>query len=141
MNRRDRAALRAIAPLALMAAIFFFSAQPSTGEHPWWEVIVRKFGHVAGYALLTALWIWALRVAVRRPVLIAVCVSFAYACTDEFHQTYVSGRMGTPVDVGVDAIGIALAVLLLRRRRPSPAGGGTIDAGGGVPRSSPARSP
>jgi hypothetical protein len=115
MNRRDRAALRAIAPLALMAAIFFLSAQPSTGEHPLWEVIVRKLGHVTGYALLTALWIWALRGAVRRPVLIAVCVSFAYACTDEFHQTHVSGRAGTPVDVGVDAIGIALAAYLVTR--------------------------
>jgi len=142
MNRRDRAVLRSIAPLALMGAIFFFSAQPSTGEHPWWEAVVRKLGHVTGYALLTALWVWALRgAAVRRPVLIAVCISFAYAWTDEFHQTYVSGRTGTPVDVGVDAIGIAVAALLLRARRPSPAGGGTVGAGGGVPRSSPARSP
>jgi VanZ family protein len=124
-----------------MGAIFFLSAQPSTGEHPWWEVIVRKFGHVTGYALLTALWVWALRGMARRPVLLAACISFAYACTDEFHQTYVSGRTGTPVDVGVDAAGIVLAAWLLSRRRPSPAGEGTIAAGGGVPRSSPARSP
>jgi VanZ family protein len=141
MNRRDRALLRSLAPLALMGAIFFFSAQPSTGEHPWWEVIVRKFGHVTGYALLTALWVWTLRGTARWPVLLAACISFAYACTDEFHQTYVSGRTGTAVDVGVDAVGIALAALLLSRRRPSPAAEGTIGEGGGVPRSSPARSP
>jgi hypothetical protein len=55
MNRRHRALLRAIAPLLLMGVIFYLSGQSSTGEHPWWEVIIRKLGHVSGYALLTAL--------------------------------------------------------------------------------------
>jgi VanZ family protein len=98
-----------------MGAIFYLSAQPSSGDHPWWEVIVRKLGHVTGYVLLTMLWGWALRGIVRRPVLVAVCISLAYACTDEFHQTFVSGRTGTPVDVAVDAIGIALAAYLATR--------------------------
>jgi VanZ family protein len=113
MNRRNRALVRALAPLALMGVIFFLSAQSTSGDHPWWDVIFRKLGHVGGYALLTALWAWALGGVVRRPVLLAVCISFAYACTDEFHQTFVSGRTGTPVDVGVDAVGMALAVLLI----------------------------
>ena len=40
--------------------------------------------------------------------------------SDEFHQTFVDGRVGSPVDVGIDATGIALAYLavrLSRRRR------------------------
>jgi VanZ family protein len=141
MNRRNRAALRAIAPLALMAVIFYLSAQPATGEHPWWEMIVRKLGHITGYALLTALWAWALQGVVRRSVVIAVCISFAYACTDEFHQTFVRDRTGTPLDIGVDAVGMGIAVLLLRARRRSPAGGGKVDARGRAAGSSPARSP
>jgi VanZ family protein len=141
MNRRNRALLRALAPLALMGLIFYFSAQSSTGDHPWWDVIFRKLGHVSGYALLTALWAWALCGVVRRPVLIAVAIAFGYACTDELHQTFVSGRTGTPVDVGIDAIGMAIAAWLISRRRPSPADGGQ-DRRMGVPaRSSPARSP
>src|ERR671931_692280 len=116
MNRRNRALLRMLASLALMGVIFYLSAQPSTGEHAWWVVIFRKFGHVSGYALLTALWWWALRPLTRRPLLIAVGIAFAYACTDEFHQTFVHGRTGTPVDVGIDSIGMAIALALISAR-------------------------
>jgi VanZ family protein len=113
MNQRNRALLRAIAPLLLMGVIFYFSAQTSSGEHPWWEVIFRKLGHVTGYALLTALWWWALRGITARPLLIAVGIALVYACTDEFHQSFVHGRTGTPVDVGIDAIGMAIAALMI----------------------------
>ena len=44
MNRRNRALIRAIAPLVLMGLIFYASAQSSTGDHAWWEVIFRKLG-------------------------------------------------------------------------------------------------
>ena len=142
MNRRNRALLRALAPLALMGLIFYFSAQPSAGDHPWWDVIFRKLGHVTGYALLTGLWAWALQGVVRRPLLIAVCIAFAYACTDEFHQTFVSGRTGTPVDVGIDAIGMAIAAALIRARRRPRADTGFAGRGHQeLARSSPARSP
>jgi VanZ family protein len=122
-----------------MGLIFYLSAQPAAAHHPWWEIVVRKVGHVTGYALLTALWAWALRGAVRRPILVAVCISLAYACTDEYHQTFVRGRNGTPIDVGVDAIGMAIAAWLIRARRPSLTRRGKVDARGRVPRSSPAR--
>jgi VanZ family protein len=39
----------------------------------------------------------------------------AYAATDEFHQSFVEGRHGTPVDWLIDAAGMAVAVLLWRR--------------------------
>jgi VanZ family protein len=140
MNPRNRALLRTIAPILLMGVIFYLSAQPSSGHHPWWEVIFRKLGHVTGYALLTALWWWALHGLVRRPLLIAVCIALAYACTDEFHQTFVRGRTGTPVDVGIDAIGVAIAAALIKTRRLPSKRRGEIDAGG-ASRSSLARSP
>jgi VanZ family protein len=141
MNRRNRTLLRAIAPLLLMVAIFYFSAQSSTGDHPWWDVILRKLGHVTGYALLTALWWWALRGVIGRPLLIAVCIAFAYACSDEFHQTFFSGRTGTPVDVAIDSIGMAIAALLIHLRRKASDRRTEIDAEALGLRSSPARSP
>jgi VanZ family protein len=136
MNSRNRALLlRVVAPVALMGVIFFLSAQQAEGQHPWWEVIARKLGHVTGYAVLTALWAWALRGQVRRPLLVAVCISLAYACTDEYHQTFVEGRTGTPIDVGVDAVGMAIAAALLKVSR------GRTGAAGAEPRSSPVPSP
>ena len=137
----QRALLRMLAPIALMAVIFYLSAQPAAGHHPWWELIARKLGHITGYALLTALWAWALQGVVRRPVLWAVGISLAYACTDEFHQTFVRGRNGTPVDVGIDAIGMAIAALWIRMRLPSLGQRGRAGARRGLAKSSLARSP
>jgi VanZ family protein len=104
-------------------------------------MIGRKLGHITGYTLLTLLWAWTLRGVVRRPVLVAVSIALAYACTDEFHQTFVSGRNGTPVDVGIDAIGMAIAAALIRVRQPPPAEREVVAARGETSRSSLARSP
>jgi VanZ family protein len=141
VNPRNRALLRAVAPIALMGVIFWFSAQPAGAHHAWWVIVLRKLGHITGYGLLTALWAWALQGVVRRPVLVAVCIALAYACTDEFHQTFVRGRMGTPRDVAIDAIGMAIAAFLISMRRSAPTGWGRIHARGRASKSSLARSP
>ena len=110
-------------PLALMAAIFAFSAQPdlSSGLGTW-DLVLRKLAHMAEFGLLWWLWLRALRF--DRP-LAAAAITIAYAATDEVHQTFVEGRHGTPVDVGVDAVGVALAWLAMRlwvtrRQQPPP---------------------
>jgi VanZ family protein len=108
-------------PIALMAVIYVLSAQPdlSTGLGVW-DLIGRKIVHMAEYGLLCFLWWRAIRelTTVRNALAIAFCISLAYAGTDELHQTFVHGRHGTPVDVLIDAVGIATAcVLVLRRQR------------------------
>ena len=113
-----RTGVRALAPLALMAVIFYLSAQHADADQSWWVAVIRKLGHIGGYATLTALWTWALAGAVRRPLVAAIAISLAYAVSDEYHQTFVDTRHGSPVDVAVDAIGIALAALVLTRVRP-----------------------
>jgi VanZ family protein len=109
-------------PLALMGLIFFFSAQPDLGTGlGTWDLILRKAAHMFEYGLLWLLW-W--RALGYRHAAVAVAITLAYAASDEFHQHFVQGRHGTPVDVGIDAIGIALALLavhLRRRRATSPA--------------------
>ena len=74
-------------------------------------------------------------------MLIAVSIAFAYACTDEFHQTFVHGREGTPRDVVIDSIGIAIAALRIWMRRSAPTGWGRTHARGSASKSSLARSP
>jgi VanZ family protein len=102
-------------PLALMAVIFFFSAQPdlSTGLGVW-DTILRKAAHMAEFGLLWYLWHRALE---RPGPLPAAAIALAYAITDEYHQTFVEGRHGSPVDVLIDAAGIAIAIAIHARRR------------------------
>jgi VanZ family protein len=102
-----------LAPLALMAVIFWFSAQEAHEQLAWWEVAMRKVGHATGYALLTALWTRALSGFVRRPLLWACVTAFLYACSDEYHQTFVETRHGSPVDVLIDSVGIAVAAVAI----------------------------
>lgn len=112
-------------PLFLMAVTFVLSAQPfDGGDLAWWEVLGRKLGHVTGYLLLALAWMWALEPYLRRPILPGALLALAYACSDEYHQTFVDGRTGTVRDVGIDSIGIVIAIgiaLALRSRR-APAG-------------------
>ena len=103
-----------------MAVIFVLSAQPdlSTGLGVW-DFIGRKIVHMSEYGLLYFLWWRAFRqvATIRRTALaVAFCISLAYAGTDELHQTFVHGRHGTPVDVAIDAAGMAIACLLVLSR-------------------------
>jgi VanZ family protein len=96
-------------PLALMALIFLFSAQPnlSTGLGTW-DLVLRKAAHMTEYGLLWFLWWRALGYGHPAP---AIGIALAYAATDELHQTFVTGRHGTPVDVAIDMAGVGLAGL------------------------------
>ena len=114
-------------PLLMMGLIFVLSGQASDEiDRAWWDVALRKLAHVTEYAVLMFLWWRALRgLGVEAALPAAAAISLLYACTDEFHQTFVDGRRGTPVDVGIDAAGIALAALVIslharRRTRADP---------------------
>jgi len=110
-----RAAIRFAPPLLLMGLIFFLSAQPDLNSGLGaWDTILRKLAHMAEFGLLWLLWWRALGYRGKAlPALIAI----AYAVTDELHQTTVDGRHGSPIDVLIDATGVALAVLVARRVR------------------------
>ena len=105
-------------PLALMAVIFALSAQPDLNSGLGWiDLVARKAAHMAEFGLLWLLWHRALRW--RLPWL-AAAIAVVYAVSDEIHQHFVSGRVGSPLDVAIDAAGVALAwaaAALVRRRR------------------------
>src|SRR3954471_21074898 len=99
-------------PLALMALIFFLSAQPDLNSGlGGWDTILRKAAHMTEYGLLWWLWWRALGYGNR---LLPAAIAIGFAVTDEFHQTFVTGRHGSPVDVLIDSAGMALAMLAAR---------------------------
>ncbi len=101
-------------PLAVMALIFALSATPdlNSGLGPI-DLFVRKLGHITIYAVL---WLTVARaMAWRRPV-VATVITLLYAASDEFHQSFVDGRHGTPVDVAIDAVGVAVAAAVTASR-------------------------
>ena len=86
---------RIVPPLLLMALIFFLSAQPDLNSGlGGWDLVLRKGAHMTEYGLLWFLWT---RVFGPLP---AAGIALAYAATDEFHQTFVHGRSGTPLPGG-----------------------------------------
>jgi VanZ family protein len=100
-------------PVAAWAALIFaLSSVPSLSSGLSWDRPLRKTAHLIEYAILGALLVRAL----RRPAP-AWLVGLAYAASDEFHQHFVSGRNGNPVDVAIDAVGILLGVVAYTRLR------------------------
>jgi VanZ family protein len=102
------------APALLWAAVIFaFSSIPSLSSGLGaWDTVLRKGAHITEYAILGAL----LYRALGREAL-ALAVGIAYAATDELHQHFVRGRHASPVDVAIDAAGLALGMLVWLRVR------------------------
>jgi VanZ family protein len=79
---------------------------------------IRKAGHVTEYSLLTGLLWRALNGATlgrTRPwphwrAWFTGLLAVSYAVSDEWHQSFVSSREGSVRDVGIDALGVALAL-------------------------------
>ena len=100
-----------------------------TKPYDFVEFFIRKTAHVAEYALLAFLSIkLALALRLRRAggIVIGALFTLLYAMSDEWHQSFVPGRTGHAIDVGVDSIGILLVVIgfvlagaLGRRKRRS----------------------
>jgi VanZ family protein len=99
--------------LAWAGVIFTFSSIPglSSGLGAW-DTVLRKGAHVTEYAVLGALLYRALEREAP-----ALAAGIAYAATDELHQHFVRGRHASPVDVAIDAAGVALGMLIWLRVR------------------------
>jgi VanZ family protein len=111
-------------PLLLMGVIFLFSAQPSLDSGLGQiDLIGRKLIHFGGYGLLCFLWWRWLRRGMDsgRAAFVAFALSSLYAVSDEFHQSHVEGRHGTPVDWAIDSAGAGVVALRLRFRARSGA--------------------
>lgn len=78
-----------------------------------WEFFIRKGAHLAEYGILFWLVYHALEAALPGSTFVRSCAAaigaLVYAATDEYHQSFVTGRTGTPYDLFFDGSGIALA--------------------------------
>ncbi|MGH3002026.1 MAG: VanZ family protein [Gaiellaceae bacterium] len=101
-------------PVVVWAGVIFaLSAVPSlsTGLGAW-DLVLRKCAHMTEYALLAVLLVRA-----TGSYRWALALTIAYAASDEFHQTFVRGRHGSPVDVGIDTVGALIGLALSKRLR------------------------
>jgi VanZ family protein len=100
-------------PVAVWAAVIFtISSVPSLDSGLGvWDTVLRKIAHVGEYAVLGALLYRAVR---REPA--AIVLGSLYAVTDEVHQSFVTGRHGSPLDWLIDTAGVIAGVLLLSWR-------------------------
>ena len=124
--------LLAWAPAVLvMGVIFLASSQhnPTFVSNPTVDVVLKKLAHAFGYGLLSVSLAMGITLTVdvrrggfglltadleRRTFFAAWALATAYACTDEFHQSFVPGRSVEAGDVAADVAGVLLAVLFGR---------------------------
>jgi VanZ family protein len=115
---------RWLAVLIWMAIIFAFSAQSKlpTAPQPWLDFLFKKSAHFTVFGTLAVL-IWRALAWRARGWLWAWLLTVLYACSDEWHQSFVAGRHPQATDVIIDACGAATALLLawwIRRRSEEP---------------------
>jgi VanZ family protein len=103
--------------LLMMGVIFWFSAHTSAAlpNFDWADAIVKKSGHVIGYALLAFFYWYALGLAKNKRWL-AWLLAILYALTDEYHQAFVAGRHPSIWDVLIfDDLGALVSLWLVTR--------------------------
>ncbi len=110
-------ATRWLPPILWMGLIFFLSSQPTlpSATKIWGDFIFKKLAHITVYAILYFLLVRATGKKTPQSFLFAFAITFLYAVSDEYHQSLVPGRHPSPIDVGYDTIGAAIAYLRLNK--------------------------
>ena len=78
--------------------------------------LIRKLAHMSEYAILALFTYYALiKIAFNKRIIfqITFLISFLYACSDEFHQLFISGRSGQFTDIIIDSTGCLIMLLFL----------------------------
>ena len=98
-------------PVVFWAGVIFtLSSIPSLSSGlGTWDLVLRKCAHMTEYAVLAILLARAL--GREAPAFIA---GLLYAASDEVHQAFVRGRHASPVDVAIDAVGLAAGLIVWR---------------------------
>lgn len=79
------------------------------------QFFVRKCAHLIEYGILSALLLRALRQHLLAARSVAFGFAALYAVLDEFHQSFVLSRTGSPWDVVTDSIGAILGLVIYVR--------------------------
>jgi VanZ family protein len=118
-----RKLLRWLPAVIWMGVIFFLSHQTGDRLHSFLPFFHRFLpamesfdaGHFAAYFILACTILWGLGkpFATVKGKLFVVLLSVIYGITDEFHQSFVDGRTPDTKDLRNDAIGAALAMIVV----------------------------
>jgi len=126
MSKFSQIFLHWLPALLIMILIFLISARPSSQlpNFNWADTFVKKGGHIIGYALL-AFTYWRALDFKGDKRWIAWLLAMVYALTDEFHQSFVTGRHSTIWDVMLfDNLGALSSLWFVNRygkqKRPEP---------------------
>ncbi len=98
------------------AVIFSISSIPTLPKvgFIWWDFLLKKTAHIIEYAILFG--ITSRSLDQPKPWRTAFLFGIAFALSDEYHQSFVTGRSTRLMDVGFDALGLALAYLIMKKR-------------------------
>ncbi len=110
--------------ILMMILIFWFSNQNASASNlqsGWFYHLfhghiqvwfIRKAAHMSIYALLA----FCVYHAQEKPTIkTTLGIVILYACTDEFHQLFIPGRSGSPIDVGIDTLGALILLGLYKK--------------------------
>jgi VanZ family protein len=97
------------------------TVQASTVD--WFDFVIKKTAHFIEYFILNTLFLYSMKKTTSfskpRLVFTALFLTILYAASDEFHQTFVSGRTGKPRDVFIDSFGASVSALLFSKTKLS----------------------
>jgi len=111
-NRLIRWVLRFGPALTLMVMIYWLSSTPSSDlpNFGGWDLFVKKMSHITAYTLLGISYLRMFQSSERKFAWLALGLAILYAASDEVHQSYVSGRNATGVDVLIDMVGAVFGI-------------------------------
>lgn len=143
MNFNRKSFLNYFLLILWMGFIYFLSNQPDlkSGLESWLDFVLRKAAHITEYAVLTFLawrafadgketefpegnlvsgmpkFLLGNRVSKwPRGIIPAIVFAFIFSISDEYHQSFVYGRVGSLVDVLIDSVGIGIAEIGIWRK-------------------------
>lgn len=118
-----RNAIRWMPCVLWMAVIFLLSGRTSDDMNTilpffqWFLPAMQSFdwGHFVAYFILALTFVWGIGGERPTPLrkLAAVGLCLLYGLSDEYHQSFVPGRMPDMYDIRNDVIGATIAMLVL----------------------------
>jgi VanZ family protein len=112
---------RWLPPILLMFIIFIFSSMSSIPQvnDTYLDTVLKKLGHMLGYGLLMISWIRALNrnhpPNNYKVYIYSFILTFIYAISDEWHQSYVPFRHPSDIDITIDCFGAIIGGFLYFR--------------------------
>lgn len=102
-----------IITISIAIFIFYFSSLTSEQAGPAGNGLRPIIYHISIFFLLSLFFLISLVKGKNKKLIIpGILILLVYALLDEIHQSFVSGRSSSFSDIGLDAIGLSLALLV-----------------------------